>query len=116
MNPNIPTKKVHNINTPANKIHTIISRYSVNRKKKTHKTINKIQLMLSLTLNIVSKIFWHMLTIRIITGENKINKKTPETKRRSKQIAAKTRPRNSVNKQENDSHKLNSARLTRDAL
>ena len=57
-----------------------------------------------------------MLTIRTVTGENQINKKAPETKRRNKQIAAKTRPRNSVNKQENDSHKLNSALLTRDPL
>ena len=57
-----------------------------------------------------------MHKIKVLRGENFKAKRVIETEKRNKQITAQTRQRNSVNKLENKSHKLNRARLIRDPL
>ena len=116
MNPNIPAKKVHNVNTPYNRNIATNSIYIYNRIKRNRQRINDMPLILSLTLLILVKIFVKMQQGKVIAGDNLKAKKITETKRRNKQITAQTRPRNSVNKIGNISHKLNRARLIRDPL
>ena len=120
VNPNIPTKKEHSINTGIKTANSIKNKYTrAKRVKSQNKNFDSMRSAMNSALNstLLTPIFVMLIMNKVRNGENKNRLSSNETEKRNEAITTQTRlARNSVTKLENRIHNVNIARLIRDPL
>ena len=118
VNPNIPTKKEHSINTGIKTVNSIKKKYTrAKRVKSLNKNFDSMRSAMNSAVNstILTPIFVMLIINKVRNGENTSRLSSNETKKKNKVITTQTRlARKSVTKLENRIHKVKSARLIRD--